>query len=1801
MKRLMKFGVLFALGVLLSTGTALAAENTYTPYDGASYTLTYYENQDGTLTITGYTATAEGELILPESIEGKMVTEIGRYAFSGCSGFTGNLFIPDSVTTIGDGTFYGCSGFTGSLTIGNGVTSISSSAFSGCSGFTGSLVIPDGVTEIGWYAFKGCNGFTGNLFIPDSVTTIGDKAFYGCSGFTGSLVIPDSVTEIGNYAFRGCNGFTGNLFIPDSVTTIGDEAFYGCSGFTGSLTIGNGVTSISSSAFSGCSGFTGSLVIPDSVTEIGDHAFDGCTGFSGKLYLPKTLEEIGDEAFSDCSGFTGSLVIPDSVTVLGPLAFDGCSGFNGNLVIGNGIKEIGRRAFFNCSGFAGSLKIGDAVTTIGGGAFYNCTGFTGALIIPNSVQNIESSTDYGFGTIDYGAFENCTGFTGNLIIPDNVTTIGAKAFYNCSGFDGTLKIGSSVEAIGASAFGDCTGLKGNLIIPDNVKTISSYLNYLYQDKYHRSDASNLFGAFRNCTGLTGNLAIGVGLENIGPGAFENCSGLTGNLVIPDSVTEIGNSVFSGCSGFTGSLVIPDGVTEIGWYAFKGCNGFTGNLFIPDSVTTIGDEAFYGCSGFTGSLTIGNGVTEIREDAFSGCSGFTGNLVIPDSVTQIGFDAFYGCNGLTGSLTIGNGITRINQNMFRGCNSFAGDLTIGNSVTEIENSAFSGYSSFTGNLVISDSVTKIGNYAFRGCSGFTGNLVIPDSVSEIGNYAFSGCKGFTGSLVIPNSVTQIGYDAFYGCSGFTGNLVIPNSVTTIESSAFSECSGFTGSLVIPDGVTEIGWSAFSGCSGFTGNLVIPNSVTTIESSAFSDCSGFTGNLVIPNGVTEIRGSAFSGCSGFTGNLVIPNGVTEIGNYAFSGCSGFTGNLVIPDSVSEIGDYAFSGCNGFTGSLTIGNGVTEIGSYAFSDCNNLVSVVIPNSVTVIGYAALRDCAGLKNIYYSGSETQWNAISGTESYNIPSKATIHYKSSPQNSFGSVMFLLGWDSVSRTLSFADTPIQYRLVGNPATIPESLLGKYVEVYTDQENIFDVTDIQPVNSYIGTVSATTVDTLTIDGTTYPVAYDLILSFYMGKGILYHVKDGEIVALSLLEEKSGIIDEWNSTTQELTIDWRSYPTNFLTDISFLANLDQNLNKQATFLVAAGDNYTPIIKITDYTEPALGSIREGFCFTANTPMNSIPLGSTIDFYVGYYVSNRLDSSVKDYITVVGDSGIVSIQAKDWNDNYGQHYKVTAKRVGQTTLTVSHPYYDDATPVDIFVVPTDTVYSFSSVPKMTVEEGKVTNFYNYEGLVVDNFTYYAHKADSGIVDYYNVTMDIYNSRNLYGAVTAYDSSGNIKGFKVIDRKDDLPSNFVGTLKDLYLEIGDLFYLIGNEHYYSGKSISKKTPVVDFQVPAGGYLSISNNADTSEIVMAANLVGITMDVVTAAGKLATSASKLDDTPIIIDAVTKDLINEKLVDTIKDTAKDEFKSASWNYSNVGQAIQGILVRLEGYGINLAERVGSKITSVPGMLSIGESVAMNIIPTGQLIKFLYASMDAGDVTANCINLCKSVAFANGIYLYAPIESSSYQSNGISVTSQGSPVDDIVVHAYMISDIPLMDPASIAAQAKYYWEDSESSTYNITMYKNGTEVQPTSSVEVRIPLPDTFKEKDVSKIRVYRQNDDGSVTDMNAVVLEGYAVFSTDHFSYYTMVNQDKASITVSSISVSGNATTIDAVVYCPSAEKMTVYCAFYSETGQMLDIEAVDIVSGDEVPCTFVSNKSVSSAKIFVVDSNGIPQNAYRAIELNYD
>ena len=92
-----------------------------------------YEIDDSEVTITGYTGNG-GDVVVPSTLGGLPVTNIGYRAFYNCRGLT-RITLPNSLTTIGDRAFSGCTGLT-SVTLPNSLTTIEHGAFDGCTGLT---------------------------------------------------------------------------------------------------------------------------------------------------------------------------------------------------------------------------------------------------------------------------------------------------------------------------------------------------------------------------------------------------------------------------------------------------------------------------------------------------------------------------------------------------------------------------------------------------------------------------------------------------------------------------------------------------------------------------------------------------------------------------------------------------------------------------------------------------------------------------------------------------------------------------------------------------------------------------------------------------------------------------------------------------------------------------------------------------------------------------------------------------------------------------------------------------------------------------------------------------------------------------------------------------------------------------------------------------------------------------------------------------------------------------------------------------------------------------------------------------------------------------------------------------------------------------------------------------------------------------------------------------------------------------------------------------------------------------------
>ncbi len=225
------------------------------------------------------------------------------------------------------------------------------------------------------------------------------------------------------------------------------------------------------------------------------------------------------------------------------------------------------------------------------------------------------------------------------------------------------------------------------------------------------------------------------------------------------------------------------------------------------------------------------------------------------------------------------------------------------------------------------------------------------------------------------------------SNASGEIVIPATldgypVTSIGDRAFQNCTSII-TVTIPDDVTSIGNWAFNNCNKLT-SINIPDGVTIIDFQAFMMCSSLT-DINIPDGLTTIDAFAFSDCRSLK-SIKIPDSVTSIGRGAFSGCNNLA-SITISDGLTSMGDSVFSYCSSLT-SITIPDGITIIDDSMFQNCTNLKNITIPNSVTSIGNNAFNGCSSLTDVYYNGTQAQWNAISINSSNEPLTNATVHLK---------------------------------------------------------------------------------------------------------------------------------------------------------------------------------------------------------------------------------------------------------------------------------------------------------------------------------------------------------------------------------------------------------------------------------------------------------------------------------------------------------------------------------------------------------------------------------------------------------------------------------------------------------------------------------------------------------------------------------------------------------------------------------------------------------------------------------------------
>ena len=472
----------------------------------------------------------------------------------------------------------------------------------------------------------------------------------------------------------------------------------------------------------------------------------------------------------------------------------------------------------------------------------------------------------------------------------------------------------------------------------------------------------------------------------------------GVIDIPDTVTKdnidytvtaIGNNAFESLN--VSSVFIPATVTSIGPFAFRFCKFLATVTFAEDSqLKSIGLGAFYG--------------TEQAYPRFK-------EIKIPDSVETIGNAAFRYCQNLE-RIALPSALQTLSNVTFYGCTALS-EVTFPASLETIQVGAF-GYCRNLSEVELPASLKTIQSYVFGGCSdlktvSYDGSLEQWNHITANNDVLGYSCPSlvtddYTAQFILvendlpdhfPKTVTITKY------TGTESTVILPSTisnwpVTKIGEDALKDNTTIT-SVTIPASVTEIGSNAFAGCTNLTSvkyggdwsKLTIQSGNPAVQDAANAPLfdfaftpdntavivryKGTAADVTIPSRykgkpVTMIDNAAFY--NSVVTSVTIPDSVTSIRDSAFVFCSQLT-NISIPNSVTAIGSFAFDGCTKLE-SITLPSSLSTIQSYAFYNCGNLKTIRIPVSVTFIENFAFDGCPSSMTVTYSGSKTQWDAIS-------------------------------------------------------------------------------------------------------------------------------------------------------------------------------------------------------------------------------------------------------------------------------------------------------------------------------------------------------------------------------------------------------------------------------------------------------------------------------------------------------------------------------------------------------------------------------------------------------------------------------------------------------------------------------------------------------------------------------------------------------------------------------------------------------------------------------------------------------------
>ena len=525
--------------------------------------FTYSINHDGDICIEDCSFTGT-DLVIPETIDGITVAELGKNAFGTSDKDYLTVTLPKTINYISTSNpFIFCPKLT-EIKVASDNADFTAA--------DGVLLSKDKTVLLCYPQAKSGTEYT----IPDTVSEIYSGGIYNTS--LSSIVFPASLQKTGHAAFNSNHNIKSVDLSKTSLSAVSGMAFAECTSLT-EVKFPEELYSIEAGAFWGCTALE-SIDLPEHLGIIGQNSFMD-TALT-EVKIPSTVREIRYCAFGYKSDMYGNYTPMDSFTLIGDYGSaasvyatdtDEEYDYKNNFTFMTyneyeAEKELSslhkvtvedyvyakfddHAYIVQCTASSAEVTVpsefgGLPVTGVYPTAFTTCT--AEKIVLPEGVKELREMSFY-----------NCP-YAKEIVLPKSLETIGENCFDGCSTLE-TLDCGGAVT-IGTSAFLNCIMLR-TVTISGNCTSLGDYM------------------PFDTCTALEEiNVTDGNGDFTSKDGVLFNKEG--------DTLVEYPRSRPDS------TYIVPSGTVEIAVNAFSDCKTIE-DVVLPKSLKTLGDYAFYGCT------------------------------------------------------------------------------------------------------------------------------------------------------------------------------------------------------------------------------------------------------------------------------------------------------------------------------------------------------------------------------------------------------------------------------------------------------------------------------------------------------------------------------------------------------------------------------------------------------------------------------------------------------------------------------------------------------------------------------------------------------------------------------------------------------------------------------------------------------------------------------------------------------------------------------------------------------------------------------------------------------------------------------------------------------------------------------------------------------------------------------------------------------------------------------------------------------------------------------------------------------